>query len=364
MTARSPLFALISVLVPVAFTLLYAIVIHVSTTATIAVADNDRTEVSEQFIRVMTQLRNDDGSYYEVLTTDPKTARQLYADGEVGALLTIPAGFSAVTAGAGPQVRLELVNINADGTKNQHLRLEEVLRTFRQEITPSSSDDRLRVAESGVLPHDIPITVYLGSALMVFAALYAGIVNSAVAITREWEERTAKGLVLSPAGIRSLIAGKWLSSLVTSVATMGLAIATVGVVLGYPLDRVGGLTVTTLAVSWFYGTGLGVLLGVTLRRSLPMVPAAVIIAVVHFLAAGYESYIRGFAHGGLVEMLWQTTHWIPLARLFDAVRFEAAALPQGDGLTGALLASLLIALSLSVVAARRLSRTMTFTQGQ
>jgi hypothetical protein len=95
-----------------------------------------------------------------------------------------------------------------------------------------------------------------------------------------------------------------------------------------------------------------------------MIPAAVILTVVHFLLAGYESYIRGFAHGGLVDILWQGSHWLPLARLFDAVRFEAAGLPQADGLTGALVASLLIALGLSVVAARRLSSTMTFTQGQ
>jgi ABC-2 type transport system permease protein len=363
-TARAPMFALVSIVVPVVFTLLYAIVIHVSTTATIAVADEDRSDASRAFVRVMEGLRNDDGAYYEVLTTDATGARRLYTAGEVGALLTIPAGFGArVSRGADPQVRLDLVNINADGTKNQHLRIEEALRSFAGEVE-GASGPRLRVDETGVLEHDIPITVYLGSALMVFAALYAGIVNAGVAVAREWEERTAKGLVLAPSGARSLIAGKWLAGLVTSVVTVGVAVVGIGAVLGFPLQRIGGLSLLSLGLVWAYGAAIGTLLGVTLRRSLPLVPVAVILAVVHFLVAGYESYLRGFAHGGVVEPLWQATRWIPLARLFDAVRFEAATLAQPPGLVGALAASLGLAVALTALAAWRLSRATTLAQGQ
>lgn len=361
---RSPLFALISILVPVAFTLLYAIVIHVSTTSTIAVADQDHSPASGRFIAVMSAMRNDDGPYYEILTTDPTDAQEMYRTGQVGALLVIPPGFGARVSGvAEPQVRLHVVNINADGTKNQHIRLEEAVRQFNHSDGGHAAA-RLTIREQGVLAHDIPITVYLGTALLVFAALYAGMVNAGVAVAREWEERTAKSLVLSPSGPLALVAGKWLSSLVISVLTLVVAVLGIAWVLGLPIQRLGGDAVLTLTVVWLYGAALGTLLGVTLRKSLPLIPVAVILAVSHFLVCGYESYLRGFAHGGVVEPLWLVTRWIPLSRLFDAVRFEVAGLAQPDGLIPALLYSLVTALVLAGLASWRLTRAMTFSQGQ
>lgn len=363
-TWRSPLFAVLSILVPVAFTFLYAIVIHVSTTSTIAIADEDNSPRSEQLIHVMEEMRNDDGDYYEILTTDPDQAHQMYESGEVGAVLTIPEGFEdQVDTRQSPQVELTLFNINADGTKNQHLRLEQALNTFNA-ATDTNPETRLQISETTALDHDIPITIYLGSALIMFAALYSGIVNAGVAIAREWEDRTAKALILSPAGPKALIGGKWLSSLVVSVATIGCAILGVGAVLGFPLQQLGPLSLVSLGVIWVYGAALGTLLGVTLRKSLPLIPIAVILAVGHFLVSGYESYIRGFAHGGVVEVLWHSTQWIPLSQLFDAIRFEAANLAQPPGLAWGLILSTLIAVGLAALAAARLARTGAFTQGQ
>lgn len=364
-TGRSPLFALVSILVPVAFTLLYAIVVHVSTTATVAVADEDQSDSSRSFTQVMRTMRNDDGPYYEILTTDPGSARRLYASGRVGALLTVPSGFqAALKAGEPPQIRLTLMNINADGTKNQHIRLEQALRAFNTLYATHQQGGRLRISEERVLPQDITITVYLGSALMVFASLYSGMVSAGVAIAREWEERTAKMMVLSPAGPWALLAGKWMGSLAMSVATVGVATVGIVAVLGYPAGRIGLSSVAALLIVWLYGAALGTLLGVTLRKSLPLIPIAVILAVAHFLVCGYESYLRGFAHGGLVEVLWQVTHWVPLSRLFDSVRFEVARLDQPTDVTTGIAFSLVIAGLLAVLASWRLTRTFNFRQGQ
>lgn len=260
-------------------------------------------------------------------------------------------------------MRLRLVNINADGTKNQHLRLEHTMRLFNQAAYPSNSA-ALQITEDGQLDHDIPITIYLGSALIVFAALYSGIVNSGVAIAREWEDRTAKSLVLSPSGPVSLITGKWIACFLTSLATTGGAVMGVGAILGFPITALGPQAFVVLFTVWFYGLGIGTLLGVALRKSLPLIPIAVIITVGHFLVSGYESYIRGFAHGGIVEPLWQATNWIPIGPLFDAVRFEASGLGYPAGYGFGLLATTAAALVLTAFAASRLARTGTFTQGQ
>ncbi|MGO3662637.1 ABC transporter permease [Agrococcus casei] len=360
---RAPLFAAISVLVPVAFTFLYAIVIHVSTTATIAVADEDASSQSAAFISVMEHMHNDDGAFYEILTTDPGEAAQMYRDREVGALLTIPEGFAdALETGSHPDVTLSLVNINSDGTKNQHLRIEEAVRQFAADTSPQPAG--LIVSETTVLAHDIPVTQYLGAALIVFAALYAGIINVGVGIAREWEDRTAKALVLSPTGRLSLIAGKWLAGGAISLATVATALVGISGVLGYPLLQLGWRSVGVLLLVWVYGAAIGTLLGVGLRRSLPLVPIAVLIAVTHFLVSGYESYIRGFAHGGAAEVLWISTQWIPLAPLFDILRFEVSGLPQPDNAAMGVAGSLLLVGVLVSLAAWRLTRALRFSQGQ
>jgi ABC-2 type transport system permease protein len=380
-TLRYPLFAILSVVVPVAFTMLYAIVIHVSTTSPVAVAMVDDSAQARAFVDVMRTLRNDDGVYYEIRTTDPGEARHMYADGEVGALVTIPAGFGAALAAGrpAPPVVLDVVNINADGVKNQQLRLQYALRRFTAGAAGAAGDPGgtgggpggtggqaggLVVDERTVLPHDIPVTVYLGTALMVLAALYAGIVNAGTLVAREWEERTAKGLLLAPTAARSMIAGKWLSTAAVSAATVGAAILGVGWILGYPVGRLGPYAAAVLAIVWMYGAALGVLLGVALRRSLPLIPVAVIIAVGHFLVCGYESYIRGFAHGGVVEVLWRATAWIPLGGLVDAFRFEAAGLARPPGTASAFGWSLLAATGLTALAFRRLRGAVVTTQGQ
>ncbi|HEU4945674.1 MAG TPA: ABC transporter permease [Kribbella sp.] len=363
-TARAPLFALLSVIVPVAFTMLYAIVIHVSTTAPVAVAVDDSSVEARKFVEVMRQLHNDDGRYYEIRTTDPGEARQMYADGTVGALVTIPAGFGdRVRDGERVDLALDVVNINADGVKNQHLRLEHAMRVFELEHGVHA-DAKLRIQEATVLAHDIPVTIYLGTALMVLAALYAGMVNAGTLIAREWEDRTAKSLLLSPAGTRTLVLGKWCSSAVLSLATVSAGVLGVGWVLGYPLADIGPRSVVVLAVTWGYGTALGTLLGVILRRSLPLIPIAVILSVGHFLVSGYESYIRGFAHGGVIEPLWRATAWIPLARLIEAFRFEVAGLSPPSGVGAALGWSLLALTALTALAMWRLTRTIRFNQGQ
>jgi ABC-2 type transport system permease protein len=367
-TLRSPLFAILSVLVPVAFTMLYAIVIHVSTTSPVAVAVVDDSAQARAFVDVMRELRNDDGRYYEIRTTDPAEARRMYAGGEVGALVTIPEGFGAALAAGrpAPPVVLDVVNINADGVKNQQLRLEYAVRQFTAAsgATIGAGRGGLVVAEDPVLGHDIPVTVYLGTALIVLAALYAGIVNAGTLVAREWEERTAKALLLAPGGTRALVAGKWLSTVGVSAVTIGAAILGVGWILGYPLDRLGPHAVAVLAVVWMYGAALGTLLGVALRRSLPLIPIAVIIAVGHFLVCGYESYIRGFAHGGVVEVLWRATAWIPLGTLVDSFRFEVAGLAQPPGAGAAFAWSVLAAAGLTVLAVWRLHRTVASAQGQ
>lgn len=364
-TGRSPLLAVIAVLVPVAFATLYAVVIRVSTTAPVAVALEDESPEATALVEVMRTVANDDGHLYEVRTTDPVEARALYRSGDVGALVTVPAGFGErVRAGEPVDLRLDTVPINADGVKNQQLRLEHVVRELDRALHPAT-DGRVQITETTVLDRDVPITVYLGSGLIVLAALYAGIVNAGTLVTREWEDRTVKELVLAPSGPRHLLTGVWLSAAAVSAATVVLAGAGIAWVLRYPLTAVGPTAVGVLVVVWAYGAAIGSLLGVALRRSLPLVPVGVIIAIGHFLVYGYESYIRGFAHGGAVEGLWRATAWFPFGGLVDAFRFEVAGIDHPvPELAASAGLSVVVAVVLSVVAGWVLRRAAVTRPGQ
>lgn len=361
-TLRAPRFALISVLVPVAFTILYAIVIHVSTTASVVVANDDASVEAEQFIEIMREMHNQDGYYYEIITTDPRNAREMYSSARSGAMIVIPAGFGeGINNNLEPEIHLSLFNINADATKNHHLRLVEAINIFSREIGMEPS---VIFEERQLFRSDIPITLYLGCALIIFAVLYAGMVNGGTLIAQEWEERTAKSLVMSPKAPLALIAGKWLAGGAISLITIVVAIISISLVLGFPVTQFGWRSACAMLVVWIYGAAFGSLLATIFRRSLPLIPIAVVVAIFHFLVSGYESYIRGFAHGGIVEWLWLGTEWIPLATLIDAIRFDAADFGPPPGFTAAIFWCLALAFTLSILAVHRVTRSIYVSQGQ
>lgn len=361
-TWRAPLFAILAVAVPAAFAAIFSMVLQVSTTAPIAVADDDQSATSTAFVQVMRGLETPDGPYYEVRTAEAAEARALFAAGQVGAMVVIPHGFADSVAAAQPvAVELQMNNINADGTKNQQGRLEYAIRTFE---TQRNMPGALTIHETTILAHDIPFTIYMGSALLVFAALYAGMVNTGTAITREWETRTAKALVLRPDGAAGITWAKLIYSALVSLVTVTVSTWVIAAVIGFPLTTIGWRTIGVLILVWGYGATLGVLLAALLRRSLPLVPIAVILAVVQFLIGGFESYVATYAHGGLIEPFWAATSWFPLSPLFDSARFEIAQLPPLADVTTAAVACVVILAAFLALARWTLTKTLTFDSGQ
>lgn len=361
-TLRAPRFAIVSVVVPLAFATLYAIIVHVSTTATVAVALYDESPEAQSFVEAMLTIRNEDGLYYEVRTTDPETAEAMFSSGRSGAVVTIPAGFGdAINRGERATVQLRLFNINADATKNHHLRLIETIRSFsdRAGVAP-----RLTFEEDTVFSRDIPISIYLGSALIVFAALYSGMINSGTLIAQEWEGRTFKVLVMSPFAPLALVVGKWMAGGIWSIVTIVAATLSIAFVLDIPLAGLGWQAGLVLSLVWLYGAAFGSFLATIFRRSLPLIPVAVVLAVVHFLVSGYESFVRGFAHGGAVETLWRGTEWIPLAALTDALRYDAMNFGTHPDLIGAVVWSFVIILVATAFAMVRVTRQVRLAQGQ
>jgi ABC-2 type transport system permease protein len=358
---RQPLFLAITVAVPLLFVTLYALVVQVSATNPIAIARTSQGPASDAFHTLLQEMESVDGPFFRVLTLEPEEAFALYRRGEVGGVLEIPASFDAQLAHGEPaEVRLHIYNINSDGTKNLQLRLDHAIYRF-QAAHPGAPF--VAIDERRVFPRDMSIKTYLGTALLMFAVVFAAMLHTGSLLTREWEERTAKLVVLSPRGLAPLLLGKWLGALVLTALSTALVLLALSLTLGYPVASLGCATWAYLLAFFLYGAAIGALLGVGFQQSLPMVPVCVVVAVSHFFLSGYESYIRGLAHSGGLLWAWRLSSWWPLARLADAIRFDLAGDP-GPFAWRAYGEALLLAAVLMVPAVVALGRRLQFAQGQ
>ncbi|MBZ4016042.1 ABC transporter permease [Streptomyces purpurogeneiscleroticus] len=315
---RSPTYFALSVVVPVMFVLLYAFIVQTATTAPIGFAVKSHGPHTQQFMSAIKDMKSEDGDAWEIRTTDPAEAKAMYDSGETIGMVVLPPTFEAdVTAG---KAHIDIVsdNINSDITKNLQLRVDTAIGAVQKSIDPEHTVG-VKAVDRWASP--MSFTRYMGASLLMFAILYASMVNTGSLVAREWEDRTAKAVVLSPRGLAPLIAGKWTAAFVQTCMTMVLVGLTLWLTLDYPLTRLGPGSWAPLLLMFLYGSALGVLLGVTLRRSLPLVPIAAVLAVVHFLVVGFESYMRGYAHAGLVEFLWQIARYWPVSGAIDQIRF-------------------------------------------
>lgn len=360
---RNPLFLAITVLVSLVFVGMYALLVRVSATSPVALAVESEGPATDRFVEIVRTIDSVDGEFFEVVTTDPAEARRRYADGDIGAVLVVPEDFEArVAAGQPVTLPLQVFNINSDATKNFQLRVDRALRRFSAESGPASR--LVEVSEDSRFARDMRITEYLGTGLLMFAVIFAAMVNTGTLIAREWEERTAKPVVLSPTGQWPFVAGKWIGAGVQTFVSVVLVLGGLWLLLDYPVLRLGAASWLAILVLYVYGAAFGALLGVGLRRSLPIVPLCVVLGVTHLLLTGYESYLRGFAHSGGVELLWRASGWWPMAGLTDQIRFQVSGL-GGAGVDWAAVAwTLLVAAVLTTLAVGRLRRQLVFAQGQ
>lgn len=363
-SARDPLMGVIAVVVPALFVCVFALIVRVSATVPVAVAVADDSVQATVMLEVIEQIGGPDGPYFEIRTTDPSEARRLYAAGDVPALLEIPRTFAADLDASGASLLLHVRNMNSDVSKNYELRAEHAVREFAEGHLDEDLAGLTVLTEGSTIATDPPISVYLGTALLMFTVLFSAMLNTGTLIAREWEDRTAKAVVLSPHGRVPLIVAKWLGAAILTVLSTALVVVGLATLLDYPVGSLGPVSATAVVVLFLYGSTLGAFLGITLRRALPVVPLCVVIGVAHLLLSGYESYVRGFAHGGAIEWLWRITGWWPVGRVTDAIRAEV--LPGGwdVAVAGPLTSVAAIAIVLAILVVRRLDRELVFAQSQ
>ncbi|MEI3611473.1 ABC transporter permease [Pseudogracilibacillus sp. SO30301A] len=318
-SSRNPAMLILSILVPVVFIFLYSLVAQLSFTNPVAISKGSDGVYSDQFVEMMEEMKSVDGSYFEILTTDPEKASKQYNSGKVAGLIEIPPSFDeSIENGEVPKLTLSIHNMNADTTKNLQLRLSHAIYLFQEKLAP---DQNISVDKGfSKFEQDVSFKWYTGIGLLVFAVLYAAMVNTGMLLAREWEDRTAKELILTSVSFSALILGKWITSFIQTFVSTLLVLAVLLFILDFPLTRMNMTFVFWLFILFLLGASIGALAASTIKKTLPIVTLSALIGISIYLISGNESSIRGFAHGGVIESIWKIAIYIPVTDITNQLR--------------------------------------------
>lgn len=313
---RQPYLMVISVVIPLVFIFFYSIIVPLSATAPIMVAVEDDSPAARAMVEEIRGIHSVEAPYYEVVTTDPQTTREAFAAKESLAQIVIPEGFGRAAEAGDARVELHLNNINSDYSKNLRLRLDLAVRNLDATLT----EPAVTVSERSWLPTDPTMLGYISTSLLLFACLYAGMVNTGLAVAAEWNDRTVKNLLLAPVNRATLVAGKVIAGLGQSVLSISLVFLVLVLGFGFrPEGGFGGIA-AIMAMTTLMGAGIGAMFGVASKKTLAASSVLIALAIVFFLVCGNEESMRGLAWSQPMTALWQFSRVLPPTYSFLAAR--------------------------------------------
>jgi ABC-2 type transport system permease protein len=362
-TLRNPSLFILGIIVPVVFVFLYSLITQLSATNPVVIARESSGPYSTRLIHILEEMKSVDGPYFIVKTTNAKAAFDQYNSGKAAALIQIPKAFDDRLANpeAAAKVNLYVHNINSDATKNFQIRLSHASYLFEKEL---NEQNVIKIVEEHrKFPQDVSMKLYISIGLLMFSAVYSSMVNTGILLSREWEERTSKEIILTSIGFFPLVAGKWATAFIQTIISVLLVLLIMSITLSFPVLQIDSILWFWIIILFFFGAGLGALLGVLLRKSMPVITLSAITGIFLYLICGNESSIRGFAYGGAVEILWSISNLIPVSYIVENMRRTFLETGTPYEFTG-LFSILVLIFVFSWASIWRLKRNLSFSQGQ
>lgn len=316
-TKRNPSLMFLSVVVPVVFVFLYSLITQMSTTNNIVVAQTSIGAGSNNFIEILENMSSVDGNYFNILTYDTEEAFLMYQKGKVGALIEIPEEFDTLlSSDQTANINSYVNNINSDGTKNFQLRLAHAIYLFQNKYSSQISI----IEDYSFFDKDIPMKLYVAIGLLMFAVIYSSMTNTGILITREWEERTGKEIILSPQGFLPFVLGKWITTLLQTIISMVFIFIIMHFILGLSLKIITPAFLGFLFILFLFGASIGSLIGIVLQKSLPVVTISATLSIFFYFICANESSLRGLANSGGLLYLWKISTFIPVTQITENMR--------------------------------------------
>jgi ABC-2 type transport system permease protein len=287
------------------------------------------------------------GDLYSITTTDRASARRMLHSQQVAAVVVIPRNFDAAVArcpalqpnqivrdysyarSGCPAAKLQVTLNNANHQFAGEIRraLSETVSFFDAPdvITPVSETQldmsnlnpyRVNVMTALTHVNTVDYIQYAVIPCLVLLVLSVGVMGTALLCARDIDRGTARHLALAPISSLVLVAGRLLGGVLVSLVVIvpTLAIATGTGLIAPPAGHWPALALIFLATA-VCATGLGAVLGVTLRGArVVSMAAAVICTYLFFLGGGFTTIQF------LPDWLRQVTTLVPIRYAIDGLR--------------------------------------------
>jgi ABC-2 type transport system permease protein len=224
---------------------------------------------------------------FRITDATPQQAQVLLKQIQVIAVITIPADFTQrVEAHESSPIDVTVNNLNLDFTNDIRRAVPDAITQFYQ-AQGSSSPIKVTLQEHNLRSRDVELFQYSVLPTIVLLIILNGLTNGGLATAREWESRTVKELLLSPAPRAAIITGKVLAGFVTTLF-FSLIVFLLCDLLGWmqPQGIYWLTALLAIILMGLMGAGLGVALGALVQRIQATIPLSVNISIYLFFLAG------------------------------------------------------------------------------
>lgn len=178
---------------------------------------------------------------------------------------------------------VHLVNdVNSNMTKNYANRLTGALVNY---VDVGRSSGTVEVVERTRYEEDIPWDESFAVSTLVFGAMLAGLLFGQLSMTSEWENATAKLLVLSPRPATSVAAGKVVAAFLKALVAGAVLVGVVALMYGRALASAPWL-VAALCLMYVVFASLGLALGIAVRSTMTAFLVSLVTALCFWVAGG------------------------------------------------------------------------------
>jgi ABC-2 type transport system permease protein len=206
---------------------------------------------------------------------------------DVVAVIAIPADFTQrVDAHLSVPIDVTVNNLNLDFTNDIRRSVPDAITQYYQ-AQGSASPILVTMHETNLRQRDIQLFQYDVLPTILLLLTISGLVNGGLSTAREWESRTVKELLLSPAARGAIIAGKVLAGFAITFF-LGALVLMLGDLLGwtqpqghYWLNALGIIALVSL-----FSSALGVAIGAALRRIQVVIAISINVSLYLFFLAG------------------------------------------------------------------------------
>jgi ABC-type multidrug transport system permease subunit len=224
---------------------------------------------------------------FRITDANEQQAEVLLKNLKVVAIISIPPGFTrGVEAHENESIDVTVNDLNLDFTNDIRRSVPDAITQF---YAAQGNDSSIKVTmnEQDVRARDVELFQYSVLPTIVLLLMIGGLVTGGLSTAREWETRTVKELLLSPATGSAIITGKVLAGFITTV-TLGVLVLCLGYVLGWAQPQgvywFSALLVIVLVA--LLSSGLGVAIGALTQRVQAVIAISINVALYLFFLAG------------------------------------------------------------------------------